>query len=86
MGRTTDAPQVSLKTSPHESFCPDRDSNPRGEGLSGYKPQSPLPLDHGRPLDVFDSWDQTFQNLDLPALTNLDHDTKQVVLISMYVN
>ena len=37
MGRTTDAPQVSWKTSPHESFCPDQDSNPCGERLSGWK-------------------------------------------------
>ena len=38
MGRTTDAPHVSWKTSPHESFRPNRDSNPRGEGKSGHKP------------------------------------------------
>ena len=33
MGRTTDALQVSWKIFPHESFCPDRDLNPRGEGF-----------------------------------------------------
>ena len=37
MGRTTDAPQVSWKTSPMESFCPDWDSNPCSERLSGWK-------------------------------------------------
>ena len=36
MGRTNDALQVSCKTSPHERFCPDRDSNPRNEGLSAW--------------------------------------------------
>ena len=39
MGRTTDAMQVSWKTSPHKSFRPDRDSNPRGEGKSDNKPR-----------------------------------------------
>ena len=40
IGRITDAPQVSWKTTPHESFCPDRDSNPSGEGLSDWKPMA----------------------------------------------
>ena len=34
MDRTADAPQVSRKNSPHGSFCPDRVSNQRDEGLS----------------------------------------------------
>ena len=37
MGRTTDIPQDSRKFSPQESFWPDQDSNPRSEGLSGWK-------------------------------------------------
>ena len=40
MGRTYDAPQInqkSKKTSQNESLCPDRDSDPHCEGLSGYK-------------------------------------------------
>ena len=36
MARTTDDPHVSRNTSPHEGFCPDRNSNTRGEGLSGW--------------------------------------------------
>ena len=33
-------PTHSRKTSPHESFCPGRDSNPRDEGLSDWKPNT----------------------------------------------
>ena len=36
MGRTTNAPQVSWKTSSNESLRPDQDLNPHSKGLSGY--------------------------------------------------
>ena len=42
MGRTNDAPQVSWKTSPNESFRPDRDLNLRVEGNQRFRP-----FDHG---------------------------------------
>ena len=37
MGRTTVAPQVSLKTSQDENVCPGLYSKPCGEGLRGKK-------------------------------------------------
>ena len=37
VSKTTDALQVSWKTSPHERFCPDQKSNPHGEWMSSYK-------------------------------------------------
>ena len=40
MGRTTDAPKVSWKTSPNESFCSDQDSKQRSEGPSGWKQET----------------------------------------------
>ena len=51
IGRTADAPQISWITSPHESVSTERDSNPQGETMGGYKPTL-SPLGHGRHLSV----------------------------------
>ena len=44
-------PSTHQNTSPHESFHSDRDLNPYGEGLSGYKQNVITSRPRGAPLE-----------------------------------
>lgn len=77
LGRPTDSPQISLKTSSHESYRSDRDSNPCGEELRSYKSVTLIARPRVSLYNSLDNRIHSFEDIHLTIILPAHSQTKQ---------